>query len=50
MTTKRSREDVVARFYAARDKKRQCVAELEKMMKESYEKRTGNKAETFFTL
>jgi hypothetical protein len=47
MTT---REEALMRFQKARQKKRDCIARLEKSMKAEYEKRTGKKAEYFFAL
>ena len=35
---------------ATKEKKRTCLANLEKSMKEAYKKRTGKEAETFFAL
>lgn len=51
MTTKKqTREEVLAKFHAAKNKKQECLAELEMTMKETYEKRTGKKADKFFAL
>ncbi|MBR0492979.1 MAG: hypothetical protein IJJ83_04385 [Muribaculaceae bacterium] len=50
MGNKSKREEVLARFQAARQIKRQCLAELEQSMKATYEKRTGEKADYFFAL
>ena len=47
MTTK---EDVLARFQEARQRKRDCIARLEKSMKADYEKRTGKSPDYFFAL
>ena len=48
--TKATKEETLAKFKAAREKKRTCLANLEKSMKEAYKKRTGKEAETFFPL
>lgn len=48
--TKVTKEETLAKFQAAREKKRACLAKLEKSMKEAYKKRTGKDAETFFAL
>lgn len=48
--TKATKEETLAKFKAAREKKRTCLANLEKSMKEAYKKRTGKEAETFFAL
>ena len=50
MGNKSKREEVLARFQAARQMKRECLAELEQSMKETYEKRTGEKPDYFFAL
>ena len=47
MTTK---EEALARFQQARQKKRDCIARLEKSMKADYEKRTGKTSNYFFAL
>ena len=47
MTTK---EEALARFQQARQKKRDCIARLEKSMKADYEKRTGKTPNYFFAL
>ena len=39
--TKATKEETLAKFKAAREKKRTCLANLEKSMKEAYKKRTG---------
>ena len=44
------KQNVMARFKAARQKKRELVAELEKELKARYEERTGQKANYFFSL
>lgn len=46
----KTKEETLAKFKAAREKKRTCLANLEKSMKEAYKKRTGKEAETFFAL
>ena len=38
------------RFMAAKEKKRQCVKQLEEKMKATYEKRTGKSANYTFVL
>ena len=43
-------EEALARFQAAKNKKRECLKRLEKSMKEDYRKRTGKEAENFFAL
>ena len=48
--TKATKEETLAKFQAAREKKRVCLAKLEKSMKETYKKRTGKEADTFFAL
>lgn len=48
--TKATKEETLAKFKAAREKKRTCLANLEKSMKEAYKKRTGKEAETFFCI
>ena len=45
-----TREEALARFTAARNKKRECVERIEKRMKASYEKQTGMKANYTFVL
>ena len=51
MTTKKqTRQELLAKFHAAKNKKQECLAELEMTMKETYEKRTGKKADNFFAL
>ena len=39
--TKVTKEETLAKFQAARERKRVCLAKLEKSMKEAYKKRTG---------
>ncbi|MBR0489592.1 MAG: hypothetical protein IJJ68_05235 [Prevotella sp.] len=48
MTT--SEKNILARYQEARQRKRECVARLEKRMKEEYEKSTGKTADYFFSL
>ncbi len=48
--TKATKEETLAKFQAARERKRVCLAKLEKSMKEAYKKRTGKEADTFFAL
>lgn len=48
--TKKTREEVLARFQLAKEKKRECLAQMGKSMRESYKKRTGKEAEKFFAL
>ncbi len=45
-----TREGALARFEAARRKKRECVERIEKRMKQTYESRTGKKANYTFVL
>lgn len=45
-----AREEVLARFQKARQKKRDCIARLEKSLKADYEKRTGKTPDYFFAL
>ncbi|WP_294616356.1 hypothetical protein [uncultured Bacteroides sp.] len=48
--TKATKEKVLAKFKAAREKRRICLAHLEGSMKKAYEERTGKEAENFFAL
>lgn len=50
MKTKIKREEALDKFQAARERKRECLVQLEKSMKETYKKRTGKEAEFFFAL
>lgn len=50
MKTKMTKEEALAKFQAAKKKKSECLAQLEKTMKETYKKRTGKEAEKFFAL
>ncbi len=43
-------KEALAKFQAAKDKKHDCLRQLEKSMKEIYKKHTGKEAETFFAL
>lgn len=43
-------EEALAKFEAAKKKKRECLKQLEKSMKEIYKKRTGKEADKFFAL
>lgn len=45
-----TREEALAKFQAAREKKHECLAQLEKSMKDTYKKRTGKEAKKFFAL
>ena len=45
-----TREEAMARFMAAKKKKRECVSRLEEKMKVAYEKRTGKPANYTFVL
>lgn len=49
-TTTNNKENVILRFKAAKERKKAIISELEKEMKENYEKRTGKKANYFFSL
>jgi len=50
MEKRNSRENILARFEAARQRKREVTDELKKELEESYEKRTGKKPTSFFVL
>lgn len=50
MKEKKTREEVLAKLQAAKEKKRECLIQLEKSMKEAYKKRTGKEVENFFAL
>lgn len=50
MSNQSKRKEALDRFQAARQMKRDCLAQLEEAMKEAYEKRTGEKADYFFAL
>lgn len=45
-----TKEEAMARFMAAKEKKRQCIARLEEKMKVAYEERTGKPANYTFVL
>lgn len=45
-----TQKETLAKFQSAKEKKRECLASLEKSMKETYKQRTGKEAETFFIL
>ncbi len=47
---RKKREEALARVNAAKKRKREIAAELEKEMKTQYEKETGKKANYFFVL
>lgn len=42
MKAKKTREEVLTKFQTAKEKKKECLVQLEKSMKEEYKKRTGN--------
>ena len=48
--TMTEKEEALARFQKARQRKRECIARLEKSMKAEYEKRTGKTPDYFFAL
>lgn len=50
MKEKITTEEAFAKFQAAKAKKRECLASLEKTMKETYKQRTGKEAKNFFVL
>lgn len=50
MKAKKTREEVLTKFQTAKEKKRECLVQLEKSMKEEYKKRTGKEVENFFAL
>lgn len=50
MNARMTKEKALAKFQAAKSKKRECLVKLEKTMKETYKKRTGKEAEKFFAL
>ena len=45
-----TKDEAMARFMAAKEKKRQCVKHLEEKMKVAYEERTGKPAQYTFVL
>lgn len=48
MKAKKTREEVLTKFQTAKEKKKECLVQLEKSMKEEYKKRTGKEVENFF--
>lgn len=48
--TIQTRPDAIARFKAAKERKRKVVEELKEELTESYEKRTGKAPTSFFVL
>lgn len=50
MKEKITTKEALAKFQAAKAKKRECLASLEKTMKEIYKQRTGKEAKNFFAL
>lgn len=48
--TTMTKEEAMARFMAAKEKKQQCVARLEEKMKQAYEQRTSKPANYTFVL
>lgn len=50
MKAKKTREEVLTKFQTAKEKKKECLVQLEKSMKEEYKKRTGKEVENFFAL
>lgn len=45
-----TQKEAMTRFMAAKEKKRQCVEQLEEKMKKAYEQRTGKPANYTFVL
>lgn len=45
-----TREQALSRLKKAQQRKRECIARLEKSMKTTYEERTGKPANYFFAL
>ena len=45
-----AREEALAKFQAAKEKKRECLKQLGKSMKKIYKEHTGKEAERFFAL
>ena len=45
MKAKKTREEVLTKFQTAKEKKKECLVQLEKSMKEEYKKRTGKEVE-----
>lgn len=50
MKAKKTREEVLTKFQTAKEKKKECLVQLEKSMKEEYKKRTDKEVENFFAL
>ncbi len=48
--TKITHKEALAKFQVAKNKKRECLKQLEKSMKEIYKEHTGKEAENFFAL
>ncbi len=48
--SKINREEALAKFKAAKNKKQECLKRLEKSMKEIYKEQTGEEAKNFFAL
>lgn len=45
-----TKKELMERFMKAKQRKRECLARLEKSMKEDYERQTGKSADYFFVL
>ncbi len=50
MNTKVTREEVLAKFRAAKAKKQESLVKIEKYMREEYKKQTGQEAKYFFAM
>lgn len=50
MKTKITKEAALTKLALAKKRKEDCLAQLEKSMKEVYKERTGKDAESFFAL
>lgn len=50
MNTKITKEVALSKLQLAKKRKQDCLARLEKSMKEVYKERTGKDAESFFAL
>ncbi len=50
MNTKVTREEVLAKFRAAKTKKQESLVKIEKYMREEYKKQTGQEAKYFFAM
>lgn len=50
MANTMTREQAMERFMLAKKKKQECIAALEKKMKEEYETKTGLPANYFFAM